>query len=377
MKKIIYLALSLAIVSCSSNQEEEINEGNVIKQEESKGVITLTTEQIEVAQIKTGKASKQNISETIQCTGSVQIPPENIATISPSISGFVKDLNYLEGDWVNKGDILATLEHPEFIKLQQQYLEAKSQVEYYEQEYKRQGELTVENAASIKKMQKAKADFLASDAMYKSLKSQLELLGVNINQIEKGNFVKEFKLIAPISGVVSNLNTNKGKLVSPEKFVCEIANDKTLYLHFKVFEKDISHVKVGQKIIFGPLNKKIKYEAEVQRIGIMVDHTNRSVMVHSKIENKNKSLKPGMFINASIYLNERESYTISEEAIVEYGGVYFVFIQNENSFDLVKIQRGAKQDGFVELVNPTENLIKSDIVVKGNYYLQSKIQAEG
>lgn len=376
MKKIIYLALSFAILSCSSKQTEEISTGDA-KQEDSKGIITLTAEQIEVAQIKTGKATKQNISETLQCTGSIEIPPENIATISPSISGFVKDLNYLEGDWVSKGDILAILEHPDFIKLQQQYLEAKSQVEYYQEEYKRQGELTVENAASIKKMQKAKADFLASEAIYKSLKAQLKLLGVNTSQIEKGDFVNEFKLIAPISGVVSKLNTNKGKLVGQENFVYEIANDKTLYLHFKVFEKDISRVNVGQKIVFGPLKKGTKYEAIVQRIGITVDNTDRSTMVHSKIENKNKSLKPGMFINASIYLNERESYTIPEEAIVEYEGVYFVFIQNKNSFELVKIERGAKQDAFVELINPSENLIKSDIVVNGNYYLQSKLQSEG
>lgn len=375
MKKIIYLALALAIISCSAKETEVIS-GNDVKQEESKGVITLTAEQIEVAQIKTGKATKQKISETLQCTGSVEIPPENIATISPSISGFVKDLNYLEGDWVSEGDVLATLEHPEFIKLQQQYMEAKSQVEYFQEEYKRQGELTVENAASIKNMQKAKADFLASEATYKSLKSQLELLGVNTSQIEKGDFVKNFKLIAPISGVVSKLNTNKGKLVSPENFVYEIANDKTLYLHFKVFEKDISHVKVGQKIMFWPLKQGAKYEARVQRIGITIDDSDRSTMVHSKIENKNKSLKPGMFINASIYLNERESLTIPEEAIVEYEGVYFVFIQNKNSFELVKIERGATQNGFVELINPTENLIKSNIVVNGNYYLQSKLQAE-
>jgi cobalt-zinc-cadmium efflux system membrane fusion protein len=376
MKKIIYLALSLAIVSCSSKQTEEIRTDNVT-QENSKGKITLTIEQIEVAQIKTGKATKQKISETLQCTGSVEIPPENIATISPSISGFVKDLKYLEGDWVSKGDILATLEHPEFIKLQQQYLEAKSQIEYFQEEYKRQGELTVENAASIKKMQKAKADFLASEATYKSLKSQLELLGVNTSEIEKGDFVKEYKLITPISGVVSKLNTNKGKQVSPEDFVYEIANDKTLYLHFRVFEKDISRVKVGQKIMFGPLNQDTKYEAKVQRIGITIDNADRSTLVHSKIENVNKLLKPGMFLNASIYLNEQESYTISEEAVVEYEGEYFVFIQNKNSFELIKIERGAKQDGFVELITPTENLIKSDIVINGNYYLQSILQAEG
>ena len=60
------------------------------------------------------------------------------------------------------------------------YLENKSELDYYQEEYKRQGELTVENAASIKKLQQAKANYYKFEASYQSLKAQLELLGVNI-----------------------------------------------------------------------------------------------------------------------------------------------------------------------------------------------------
>ena len=101
-----------------------------------------------------------------------------MASVSPIIGGFIKSLNYFPGDFVEKGAVIASLQHPDFISLQQQYIETKSQIDYYQEEFKRQGELTVENAASIKNMQKAKADYLSSEATYKSLKSQLKLLFV-------------------------------------------------------------------------------------------------------------------------------------------------------------------------------------------------------
>ncbi len=375
MKKLLYLILPALLISCSSNQTGE-DSAATTRTEKTQGQVILTQEQIEVSEIETGKLSKQNISETIKCTGTTKIPPENVATVSPAINGFVKDLNYLAGDFVKKGAILATLQHPDFIKLQQQYLEAKSQVEYFQAEYQRQGELTVENAASIKKMQKAKADYLTSEANYKSLKSQLELVGINTGLVEKDDFANEFKLMAPISGVVSALNANKGKLVSPEDFVYEIVNDEKLYLSFKVFERDIPRIKVGQKVVFWPLNDHYKFEAKIQRVGIMVHDTDRSTMVHSTADNKNKALKAGMYLNASIYISERESYTIPSEAIVEYMGDDYVFVKNNETFTLKKIDKGIEQNNFTEIIDPDESIIKSEIVTRGNYYLISKLETE-
>jgi len=374
MKKSLYLLLAL-IISCSpkeaSNNSEPIEEIQT-----SEKAIVFSQEQIKLAGIEIGKLEKQKISETVECSGKIEVPPGNIASVSPIIRGFIKSLNYFPGDFVEKGAVLAYLQHPDFIQLQQQYLEAKSQADYYQEEYKRQGELTVENAASIKKMQKAKADYLHFEATSKSLKSQLELLGINTSKIEIGDFIKEFKLIAPITGTVSQLNANKGKYVSSENFIYEIINDNTLNLHFNVFEKDISKIKAGQKIIFWSLNNSEKHEAKVKRIGIKIDEQSRTTMVHSKINNKNQSLKPGMFINASVYINERESYTLPTESVVIFNNESYIFINNDNSFNLVKIKKGIEQDGFYEILEISDELINAEIVITGTYYLLSKLEAE-
>ncbi|MCK5170532.1 MAG: efflux RND transporter periplasmic adaptor subunit, partial [Bacteroidales bacterium] len=266
--------------------------------------------------------------------------------------------------------------HPDFINLQQQYIEAKSQVDFYKEEYKRQGELTVENAASIKKMQKAKADYLTSEANYKSLKAQLELLGVNTTEIEKGEFVKDFKIAAPISGTVSQLNANKGKFVSNENFIYEIINASILNIKLNVFEKDISKVKVGQTIRFSILNNEKQFVSKVKRTGIKINKSNRTTLVQSTINNKNQLLKPGMYINASININEKEALILPYEAIVDLKGESFIFIKKDNSFKRIKIEKGVEQDDFCEIINLDEELLNAEIVIKGVYYLMAETEAE-
>ena len=376
MRNLLYIIPLAFLISCSGKKVDNAENEELQETQASIKSVEFSKEQIDLAGIKTGKIEKKIISETVECSGTIEVPPQNIATVSPIINGFVKNLNYYSGDYVEKGVVLGTLNHPDFINLQQQYIEAKSQVDFYKEEYKRQGELTVENAASIKKMQKAKADYLTSEANYKSLKAQLELLGVNTTEIEKGEFVKDFKIAAPISGTVSQLNANKGKFVSNENFIYEIINASILNIKLNVFEKDISKVKVGQTIRFSILNNEKQFVSKVKRTGIKINKSNRTTLVQSTINNKNQLLKPGMYINASININEKEALILPYEAIVDLKGESFIFIKKDNSFKRIKIEKGVEQDDFCEIINLDEELLNAEIVIKGVYYLMAETEAE-
>ncbi|NOQ27577.1 MAG: efflux RND transporter periplasmic adaptor subunit [Bacteroidales bacterium] len=375
MKNLFYFLSLIILISCSPKDTNNVND---IAEDSSKTLenISFSNKQIELAKIETANLEKRIISETIECSGTIEVLPGNIATISPFINGFIKTLYYFPGDRVEKGTKLASLQHPDFINLQQQYIEAKSQVDYYKEEYKRQGELTIENAASIKKTQKAKADYLSYESSYKSLKAQLEILGVNTQEIEKGNFVKEFILISPISGTVSHLNANTGAFVSPENYIYEIMNDVDLNLCLSIFEKDLFQIKVGQKIIFWSLNNNHKREAKVKRKGIKIDNINHTTLIYSKIKNESQQLKSGMFVNAQIYINEHEALTLPSEAIVDYNNESIIFVKNAEDFSFVKVKKGVEQDGIVEILEAKDNLLNSEIVIKGVYYLISKLDTK-
>ena len=372
MRKLIYIFFIPFIFACSSANQETETDNKILGV--SKSSIKLSEEQIDLAKIKTGKFEKMKISETIVCTGVTAIPPEQIASISPIIEGFVKSINYYVGQKVEKGAVLASLQHPGFIQMQKEYMDAKSQMDYFEQEYKRQGELTVENAASIKKMQKAKADYLGAEANYKSLKSTLELLGINVSKIENGDFEKEFKLLAPISGTISVLNANIGKFVSPDICIYEIINNNNLYVNLNVFEKDVSNLHLGHAINFNTLNNTKQFETVVHNIGVKIDPDNRTILVQAKFQNKEAALKPGMHINASIKIKDQEVYSLPADAIAEDQVASYIFVKVNNEFEKHKITKGIEQNGFVEILNLDSNLIESEIVMKGSYYLMSAFE---
>ena len=90
-----------------------------------------------------------------------------MATVSLTMGGVVKSTSLLPGESVGKGTVLATLENPEFITLQQTYLDSHAQAEYLEAEYRRQKALSAEQAASQKKFQQSKADYLSMRAGWK------------------------------------------------------------------------------------------------------------------------------------------------------------------------------------------------------------------
>jgi len=113
---------------------------------------------------ETTSLQQKEMPKRIQCTGVVRAHPHDIAVVSAPMKGFVRELNHQKGQQIRRGETVAQLSHPAYLELQQQYLSAKSHMEYYRQEYQRQGELAVDEAAPLKKVQKAKASFLDHQA---------------------------------------------------------------------------------------------------------------------------------------------------------------------------------------------------------------------
>ena len=92
---------------------------------------------------------------TSSFNGTLEIPPERLATVTLSMGGVVRTLSLLPGSYVAQGTLLATLENPEFIQLQQTYLESRAQLGFLEEEYKRQKALSQAEVASQKRLQQS------------------------------------------------------------------------------------------------------------------------------------------------------------------------------------------------------------------------------
>ncbi len=339
--------------------------------------VMLTGDQIRMANLVTGKITRELISETVECSGSIEVPSNSIATVSAPVGGFIKNAPYYPGNTVRKGTVLVVLEHPDYIKLQQDYLETRNRIEYVKEEFKRQGELTVENASSIKKMQQAQSDYRVEEVRLLSLSAQLKLLDINPDSLDVEGIKTTISIKAPISGTISKVNASIGKFAAPNEMIYEIVNDRDTHLHLDIYEKDIHKVKKGQQLNFWLVNEPgKKYCSEVITIGPMVDPETRTFGVHAHIHDNTGMLRPGMFIFAEIFISSDSVFAAPADAIVLSEGKEYIFEVNDTVFTRVQVETGVRNNRFVQLVHLPEEIAEHNIVASGAYYVNAEMNKE-
>src|SRR5699024_1594846 len=115
-------------------------------------------------------------------------------------------IKVIEGDRVKKGQVLAYLSHPDLVKLQTDYVNNYSKLQYLEKEYQRQKSLYEGEVASGKTFQKTTAEYNSTKALVSGLEAQLRLLGVNPKRIREGKIYNQVPVVSPIDGYVERVN---------------------------------------------------------------------------------------------------------------------------------------------------------------------------
>lgn len=334
--KIIYSMLfSIILIACNSKPVE--NKPAEIPKEELVTFVELTKEQFESVGIQLGKLEKQDLTESIKASGHLEVPPQNKAQVSTFIGAVVKSILVLEGSKVQKGQTLAILEHPDFIKLQEEYITAKSNFSYLEKDYTRQKELSEQNAGTGKIFQKAETDYNTGKARLNSLESQLKMLSVNLNELSKGNITSSIVLKAPISGYIGHINANTGAYAEPNRMLFEIIDNSQIHCDLLIYEKDIFKVKVGQKIHFTITNmpehqgehEGKAIEGEIFGINKSFENNSKAISVHALIKNENHELIPGMYVSAFIDIGKNKTTVVPNDAVFTTYGKEYIFIRNK------------------------------------------------
>lgn len=294
MKKIVIIVAVFMLAACSNSSSNEKESVTVEVTD------TISANKPDTAEVD-GMTSATAVNNPASFNGTLVIPARNFATVSLTMGGIVKETALLPGDFVKKGSVVAILENPEFINLQQTYLDSRAQLEYLEAEYKRQQVLVKEEAASLKKFQQSKADYQSMKSRMQASAAQLAMLGVNMDNLEKTGIQPYLEVKAPISGYVSNVQMNLGKHIAAGDPLCEVIDKNQTLLRLVAYEKDLEDLKVGSKVAFrvNGLGKQT-FLATLISIGQQVDDVNRSLEVYARVTENNPLFRPGMYITARV-----------------------------------------------------------------------------
>lgn len=373
MKHIYSILFLLVILSCGNNEKEtEVSIEIQSHQEE----IVVSASQFKSESMVLGELSTQDFNQAVTATGFIDVPPSSRASITTFMEGYIKNTPLLIGDEVKKGQLLVTLENPEFVELQQSYLEVSNQLTYLKSEFERQSTLYKENITSQKNYLKAESGYKSNLAHYNGLKQKLKMLNINPESVENGKITSTINLYAPIAGSITKVNVSNGSFVSASTEILEIVNTDHIHLELMVFEKDILKIKKEQQIRFKvPEATSNAYNAKIYLVGTSIDNTNRTIKIHGHIENdENSPFVTGMFVEAQIITGASKGNALPKEAVAEIDGEFFALVLDKKddsyTFEKTKVEVGKQTEAYVEVLN-TQDFTDKQVLTKGVFMLLS------
>lgn len=371
---VIMITVVAVLASCKGSTKEQAPAKEETHAENTPDTVELTSAQSQTIGLQLGKLTPRQISGAVKVNGLLDVPPQQLVSIAVPMGGFIKNTALLQGMPVKKGQVIATLENMDYIQLQQDYLDQKSQLEYAKVEHERQQELSRENVNALKTLQQAKATHQSLSVRVNALKEKLKLLNINLPALENGTIQPAISIYAPISGYVTQVNVNIGQFVNPQDVLFRIVNTAHLHAELTVFEKDVPRLKEGQKVRFTLANETTERTATVHLIGREISEE-RTIRVHCHLDQEDLQLLPGTYLQAMIETGAMPVKALPDDAIVSFDNRHYIFAQSGPSrFAMVPVQKGNSEMGYTEVTPQGELDINTPVVVKGAYDLLAKLK---
>lgn len=417
INKITFIATIVVLIfSFSACKNDKQNEGQSTgakatekaeapHEEEAPTITTLTEEQIKAVGIQLGVVEQKELTATIRVNGLLKVHNNNKANATSLYGGVIKTLNVQIGDYVKKGQVIATIANPQFIQLQEEYLSTASRITFAEQELSRQKELFEGNAGAKKNLQSATAELNSLRTRKASLHQQLQLMGINPSTLSNSNLKSALTVISPLNGTVSNVYAKIGSYVDVSSPVIEIVDNSSLHLELQVFEKDLPQIKIGQTVHFRLTNNPTtEYEATVFNIGSSFQNESKTIAVRCRIKGNKIGLIDGMNITGVVSLSNVTTPAVPNDAIVNADGKYYIFVQtdkkaeehheegeeegsqkegeekkhkNSKNFERVEVLKGVSDMGYTAVTFVNEIPANAKIVTKGAFFVNAKLSNAG
>lgn len=393
----LILAMIPLLFACSSKVTESVKEEEP-DAEVSGSTVSISDLQMKTTGIELGTIELKNLKTSVKANGMLTVPNQNKAFVTSISSGVIKTLLIQPGDFVRKGQSLATIVNPDVARLQQELQMVNAQITLNEIEYKRQKELVEGNAAPMKNVQRVQTELATLKVTRNSLQKQLTAMGIPVASVYKGNIITTITITAPISGTVSNVSAQIGSNVDPSTPIAEIVNNSQLHLDLFVFEKDLPKLHANQTIHFTLTNNPGKeYDALIYSIGTAFVNETKTIPIHAIVKGDKVGLIEGMNITAVISIGETVLPAVPNDAIVNFQGQDYIFVltkrdstnrdnkkndSTENqeevlSFERVQVVKGVSDIGYTEITLLKNLSPETKIITRGAFFALAKMTNVG
>jgi RND family efflux transporter MFP subunit len=328
------VAAALLITGCSEPQAKEEDK------KEAEFAIPVT-----VASIERG-----NISSNFHTTATLESRTE--ADIITRVTGIIEHLTVEEGDYVEKGQLLAKIDARRY---QLALDKANAELAGIDQELKRLSLMAEKKLVSAQASDKLKYQYQAAVAAR-------ELAALDL---------KDSQIIAPISGYISQRFVKTGHFTQGYQKLFHIVDQSSLQAVVYLPEHQLSNIKIEQQatLSFSARAGKL-YQAKVRSISPVIDSRSGTFKVILSLDNAKKQLKPGMFAQIALTFDtHNNALTIPSDAIITLDNQSKIYVVKDNKAVEIAIDKGFVQEQLTEISGAiTEG---DQVVINGQHNLKA------
>ncbi|MBF0277374.1 MAG: efflux RND transporter periplasmic adaptor subunit [SAR324 cluster bacterium] len=334
---------------------------------------------VEIAHVE-----KQIIQDIGEFTGTLF--PNSRFIVAPKISGKLKKLLVNIGDHVENGQLVAVLEDEEYVQQLRQTeaaLEvAKANLEAIQKglqlakrEMERAELLSKRQVYSEQQRDTARARYNDQEAKYKVAQANLIEKQAALQTTRIRISYTQIRAVWEDKGpprIVGERFVDAGTLLNVNTPIASILDISNLTAVIHVTGKDYFKIQPGQQVSLSTAATSTqKYQGKVLRIAPLIQETSREARVEIEVPNPDETLKPGMFIRASIQFDEHKNATVvPSNAIATYQNQTGVFLADleKKQAQFIKVETGITQNRIVEILQPE---LSGNVITLGQHLLRN------
>lgn len=322
--------------------------------------------------VKLGALKEVTNIPLLNAPAKVATPPDQEYIVSTSQAGLISRLNKSIGDQVKKGQLLAQINSPELLSLQQQYLRASSERQLAWATYQRDKNLFNEGIIANKRLQESRSKHNRANVEVNAAKQLLKIAGMSSRDVKKlaktQQLSSELNIYSPITGVVLERMGVAGERLDMLSPIYRVANLEQLWLEINIPQEQVGMVKVGDKVSID--NSHVR--AQINLLTESVNSKNQSVLARAIIENKDSQLRVGQNVNVHIeHSSPQTAFKVPNVAIAQSEGQAYIFVRTERGFLVKPIMIiGQHDDSSVikaDLTGTEEIALRGAIALKANW----------
>jgi cobalt-zinc-cadmium efflux system membrane fusion protein len=334
----------------------------------------------ELVGIKVEEAKYRKCPTVLKAMGKILAPRPQTAIVSHAFPARVGEIHVEVGDWVQKGRDLVVLESKDVGEAKAEFYTATAKCELAKLNFAREERLLKEEIGARKNFVAAEAEYKVAQANVEVAHKKLHVLGFTEDQVKQIASTHQINpaitLYAPIEGKVVEIKAVRGAMVDPATPILTVIDPRLLWIDAEIYEKDVARIKVGQKAeIRVPAYPEKLFNGRISYIGDVVKPETRTITVRTEVANTEQLLKPGMFADVDIVLDEGQKVlVVPSAAILEEGNEKSVFVKESGHFVRREIVTGAVDGSYQRVLSGLKR--GEQVVIEGNHELRSKLKEE-